>query len=120
MLIYIDDTGRCAVASIEGFAEEPLGGLGITLGTQQKIQGTPVLVHGSIQPSASTFDLHIDFIDSPSMTGWTQIPTAALVQLRSISLDPPVDGRTVNPQAPFCTQFFHIPVAEGTNAHSEG
>jgi len=59
-----------AITSIEGFAEEPLGGLDITLGTQQKIQGIPVLVNGSIQPLPLPPDLHIDFIDSPSVTAW--------------------------------------------------
>jgi len=58
----------------------------------------------------------VDFIDSPRITGWTQIRTAAFVQLRAVSLDPPVDGRMVKSQPPFLSQFFHIPVAEGVAA----
>jgi hypothetical protein len=75
-----------------------------------------MLVNGSIQPPPLAFDLHKDFIDSPRVTSRTQMPTAAYVQLRSISLDPSVDGRMINSQATFLSQFFYIPVTEGVAA----
>jgi len=82
MLIYVDDTGSLAIADVEGFTEEPFCSNGITFGTQQKVQGIPVLVNGSIQPPPLAFDLHKDFIDSPRVTSRTQMTTAAFVQLR--------------------------------------
>lgn len=70
MFICVDDMGSLAIASIESFAEEPLGCLGITLGTQEKIQGISVLGNRSVQPSALAFDFDKDFIDSPRVTSW--------------------------------------------------
>jgi len=71
-----------------------------------------MLVNGSIQPPTLTFDIHMNFIDSPRITSGTQIRTAAFVQQRAVSLDPAVDGGIVNSQATFLGQFFYIPVAE--------
>ncbi len=92
MLIGIDHPWRCAVSSVERLVEEPFYSSSIPLSCEEKVQGIPVLVNGSIQPSPLTFDFHVDFIDSPRVSRGTQIATAALVHLRSISLDPPEHG----------------------------
>jgi len=69
MLIYVDDTGSLAMANVEGFTEEPFCSSSIPLSCEEKIQSVSILVNGSIQPSPFTFDLHVDFIDPPSMAG---------------------------------------------------
>lgn len=112
MLIGVDDSGCGTVASIEGFAEEPLRCLGISLGTQQEVQSVTLLVNGSIKPPASAFDVDINLIDPPRVTGGTQMRTAALFQLKSVSLDPAVDGGMINSQAAFLGQLFDISVTE--------
>jgi len=64
MLIDINDSGCCAVASIESFTEEPLRCLGISLGAEQEVQSVALLINGSVQPPPLTSDVHINFIDS--------------------------------------------------------
>ena len=64
MLVGIDHAWRCAVSSVEGVAEEPFCSSSIPLSCEEKVQGIPVLVNGSIQPLPLTFDIDVDFIDS--------------------------------------------------------
>jgi len=64
----------------------------ISLSREQKVQSVTLLVNGSIQPPASTFDVDIDFIDSPRVTNGMQMRTAAFVQLRAVGLDPSING----------------------------
>jgi len=71
MLVDIDDAWHCAIASIERLAQEPFCSSSISLRCEEKVQGIPLLVHGSIQPLPLTFDLHLDCIHSPRTTAWT-------------------------------------------------
>jgi len=79
MLVCIDHSWRCAVASVEGVAEEPFSCLSILLSCEEKIQGVSILVNSSIQPLPLAFDLYVDFIHSLKITSGTQMMTAALV-----------------------------------------
>lgn len=112
MLVGIGYLWCCAIASIQPLAEEPFCRFSIPLSCKEKAQGILILFNGSIHPLSLAFNLQVEFIHSPRMTGWTQVAATTLVQPGTVSLYPPVAGRMVNAQSAFCTHFFHISVAE--------
>ena len=59
ILIHVDDPRRGGVGGVEGLAEEALGGLGIALGTQQKVQRVALRVHRSIEILPLAVDLQV-------------------------------------------------------------
>lgn len=92
----------------------PLDCLGISFSREEKVQSVAMLINGSGQPPASTFDVHVNFIDPPRVTRGTQMSPAALVQLRTVSLDPSIDGAMVYSQTAFLGPLFYLSVAEAS------
>jgi len=70
------------MVSIQDFSQKALGSLGITHGTQAKLQGLPLGIHGSIQVHPDTLDF--------------QMRATSFLQFGCVSLDPAVNGGMIN------------------------
>src|SRR5262245_15601686 len=75
------------------FAEEAFGGGHIPSFAQQKVDGLPVLVHGSIEIGPTTSHLYICLITSPGAVNRSSIAVPALFELRNITLHPAQNRR---------------------------
>ena len=68
----------------------------------------PCRIHGSVQISVLPFDPDIGFIDAIAFVGAFQVSAAALVQFRSVDLDPAPDTTGVDKQTAFERHLGHV------------
>jgi len=82
-----------------------LGGRGVPLRREQKIDGLTGRVHGAVQIFVFTLDLDIGLVGAIARVGGFQMGSAALVQVEWIGLDPAPDAGGVNGDATFRQQL---------------
>src|SRR5690349_23625915 len=107
-----NDDPRDIAAALEQLAEEALGGLLITLSSDQDIQHVAMLVHGAPQVTGLTVDLDEDFIQVLFISRLR--PTSAqLIGIGLPKLAAPLTNSFVNHlDAAGGEEFFDIMVAE--------
>jgi hypothetical protein len=99
----------------QGLGQETLRCGDITLWGQVKIQGMPTRGDGPIEVAPLSPDPDIGLVHPPGPglpIRDLSVPPGLLVQLRSIFLDPAVDGAVIDRYAAFGHHFFQIAVAE--------
>src|SRR5215467_11531830 len=78
------------------------------VGREQEIDGLPCGIDGSVQISVLPFDPDVGFIDAVALIGAFQVSAAALVQFRSVDLDPAPDATGVNEKTTFERHLGHV------------
>jgi len=110
ILIDVDHTRKDSVPGMESFAEEAFGSLGVPGGTEHKLHCTAIGVHGPVQIHPCTLDLDVGLIYPPGVVRGPELSPASFLQNGSITLDPAIDGRMINAEAPFSHHLFKISI----------
>jgi hypothetical protein len=108
VLIHVDHP-RLRIARVEQhLTKESLGRRCIAFGREQKIDGLPGGIYGSIQISVLPFDSNVSFIDAIAFIGPFQVSAAASVQFWSVDLDSTPDTTGVDEQTTFERHLGHV------------
>src|SRR4030095_370596 len=95
VLIYVDDPCGLMFGGLEHLAEEPFGGPRVSFRAEHEVNRLSRRIDGAVKILPLTFDFDVGLINSVGVVGQSQVRTDSFLQLWSISLNPPVNGRVI-------------------------
>ena len=116
VLVGVDDVRRPVLACPQGFRQEMPGCLGVAAVGQQEIDRPALLVDGSKQLLPLSVHPDTRLVDPPGAAGRALVPANLLLQLWSVALNPPPDGRVIDRDAAFRHHLLELTVADGVFA----
>jgi hypothetical protein len=96
ILIDVDDPWRLTFSSLQHLAEESLGGPFISSGAEHEVDRLTSRIDRAVEVIPFPFDFDIGFINAVGVIRQSQVRTNSFLQLRSISLNPPVNRRVID------------------------
>jgi hypothetical protein len=97
----------------EGLPEEALGGLDISPGTAQKVDGLARGIDSPVEIIPLLLDLDIRLSDAIRVVRLGEMGTTPLIELRRVALHPAQHRRMIDGDPSLLQQFFDITVAQG-------
>jgi hypothetical protein len=86
---------------------------GVAEGTEHEVQCVTRGVDRAIQVGPLAMHLDVGLIDPPRIVRWVELDTHPFFELRSITLDPAVDGGVVHVESAFGHNLCEVTIAEG-------
>src|SRR6202048_4538446 len=96
--------------------KEPLGGCNVTPFAQEKVDGSTLLIDGTIEVDPLAFDLEVSLIHAPRVTHRSGVRLPTLFKIRHVALHPPQDHRMSQQDAAL---GHHLDQVTGTELESE-
>src|SRR5262249_20601059 len=97
----------------EHFAEESFGGPPVSFCAEHKVNRLARGVHRAVEVIPFPSDFDVGLINAVGVVRRSQVRTNSFLQLRCISLNPPVNRREIDREAAFTHNFFEVTIAEG-------
>src|SRR3954464_15349023 len=121
-LVGVDDARLLPILqAVQRLAEKALGRLGIARRREIEVDRVPELVDGAVEVSPPAPDLHVCLVDAPARrTRPAPLPAQALLDLRSVLLDPSENRRVVDRDAAAAHHLLKAAIAhpvERARAH---
>src|SRR5512132_1800155 len=112
VLVGVDHLRRPVLARPQRLRQKTPGGPGVAAVGQQEVDRPALLVDGAKQPLPLSVDPDARLVDPPGAAGVALVPADLLLQLWSVALDPPPDGRVVDHDAAFRHHLLELAVAD--------
>src|SRR5215213_779156 len=112
-LVGVDDARLLPILqAVQRLAEKALGRLGIARRREIKVDRVPELVDGAIEIGPPAPHLHVCLVDAPAHRARpAPLPAQALLDLRSVLLDPSENRRVVDRDAALAHHLLKVAIA---------
>ena len=112
IFVHVDHSWLAAMGSGKRFQQELFRCFCISCWAEEEIERVPLRIKGSIEVHPLLFHLDVRLVHKPRVVRGFEVGPTALLQFWCIALDPAIDRRMINVQAPFEQHLFQIAVAQ--------
>src|SRR5262245_20173994 len=97
---------------LEHFAEESFGGPRVSFCAEHKVNRLACGINRAVEVIPFPSDFDVGLINAVGVVRRSQVRTNSFLQLRSISLNPPVNRRVIEQEPALPNHFFDVTIAE--------